>query len=121
MKDLSDYLLRYEYTFVFDLEGMPSLELSYGSKDIELISGESLEMPWHEVVKSKIVNIEIIDDIINLKLIIPCKPLWESTSEKLYVKENEVSEFYYGRTTNTTATDYYFKFYIIKKNQVVNN
>jgi hypothetical protein len=62
MKDLSDYLLRYEYTFVFDLEGMPSLELSYGSKDIELISGESLEMPWHEVVKSKIVNIEIIDD-----------------------------------------------------------
>ena len=121
MKDLSNYLLRYEYTFVFDLEGMPSLELSYGSKDIELISGESLEMPWHEVVKSKIVNIEIIDDLINLKLVIPCKPLWESTSEKIYVKENEISELYYGRTTYTNSTDYYFKFYIIKKEQVVNN
>ena len=120
MKNLDKYLLRYEYTVVSDLDGMTTMEYLHGSKEIELIIGESLEMPWHEITKSKIVNIDVINNKICLKLIIPCRPLWESSSEIIYVTEDEISKLYYGRTTNIATTDYYFKFYIIPKEEIAN-
>lgn len=120
MKNLDKYLLRYEYTLVSDLDGMTTMEYLHGSKEIELIIGESLEMPWHEITKSKIVNIDVINNKICLKLIIPCRPLWESSSEIIYVTEDEISKLYYGRTTNIATTDYYFKFYIIPKEEIAN-
>lgn len=116
MKNIDEYVLYYEYTVIFDLEGIPQMESSYGKKEVKLKVGEFLELPFYEDNKSLIKNIEEINDLIVVTLNIPCKPLWENDGEKVLVKEGEVVKYYYGRTTLNSQTDYYFKFEIKEKN-----
>ena len=116
MKNMEEYVLSYEYTCVFDLEGMPHMESSYGKNEIELKVGQLLDLPFYEDKKSSIQSIEINDDLFVVTLSIPCKPLWENDGEKVILKFGEEIKYYYGRTTLNSQTDYYFKFRIIKKN-----
>jgi hypothetical protein len=116
MYNIEEYVLTYEYTCVFDLEGMPHMESSYGKNEIELKVGQFLNLPFYEDKKSFIKNIELQDELFVVTLSIPCKPLWENDGEEVTLKLGEEIKYYYGRTTLNAQTDYYFKFRIIKKN-----
>ena len=56
MLNIEDYYLYYEYTGIFDLEGMPHMESSYGKMTVPLKVGEPLNLPIVEEVKLKIVK-----------------------------------------------------------------
>ena len=118
MLNIEDYYLYYEYTGIFDLEGMPHMESSYGETTVPLKVGEPLNLPIVEEVKSKIVKIEEIDGKLVVTLNIPPKPLWENAGSFVVVTLGDVTKYYYGRTTINTQTDYYFKFEIRKKELV---
>lgn len=116
MINLGEYILYYEYTAVFDLEGMALMDNAYGKNEIQLKVGEFLDLPFYEDKKSYIKDINVNEDSISLMLLIPCKPLWENDGENVVIKLGDVVKYYYGRTTLNTQTDYYFKFEIRKKN-----
>ena len=116
LKNIDEYILYYEYTAVFDLEGMVSMENAYGKNEITLKVGENLKLPFYEEIKSYIANIEEKDSKIIVTLNIPCKPLWENDGEIITIVEGETVKYYYGRTTLNTQTDYYFTFKIKNKN-----
>lgn len=118
MLNIEDFCLYYEYTGVFDLEGMPHMESTYGKRSIPLKVGEILNLPIVEEIKSKIERIEEVDDKLVVTLNIPPKPLWENDGQFVVVTLGEVTKYYYGRTTINTQTDYYFKFEICKKELV---
>ena len=83
MYNIEEYVLTYEYTCVFDLEGMPHMESSYGKNKIELKVGQFLNLPFYEDKKSFIKNIELQDELFVVTLSIPCKPLWENDGEEV--------------------------------------
>ena len=116
MLNVQDFVLYYEYTGIFDLEGIPQMESSFGKKEVNIKKGEFLDLPFHEDKKSYIEDIEIINDLLVVTLNIPCKPLWENDGEVVKIKLGEELKYYYGRTTLNTQTDYYFKFKILNKN-----
>ncbi len=116
MKNIDNYILYYEYNGIFDLEGMPQMDSSFGSYEVKLKVGEFLNLPFHEEKKSFIEKIDEVDGLIVVTLNIPCKPLWENDGKIVLIKEGEVVKYYYGRTTLNTQTDYYFKFKIVNKN-----
>ena len=116
MINLDEYILYYEYTAIFDLEGMASMDNAYGKNEIALKVGENLNLPFYEEVKSYISNIEEKDCKIVVTLNIPCKPLWENDGEIIKIIEGVDYKYYYGRTTLNTQTDYYFTFKIKNKN-----
>lgn len=116
MMTIQDYILYYEYTRIFDLEGMPQMETSYGYNEIELKVGQFLNLPFYEDNKSFIEKIEEIDNSLFVTLNIPCKFLWENDGSTLVIENDKESRYYYGRTTLNSQIDYYFKFKIVKKN-----
>lgn len=114
--NIQEYILFYEYTGIYDLEGMPNMESTYGKSEIPLKVGEYLNLPIVEAIKSTISKIDIVDDKIIVTLNIPPKPLWENDGNTVIVTLGETTKYYFGRTTINTQTDYYFKFEIRKKN-----